>query len=210
MPELRFDPASHTYWMGDRRVPSVTQILGIMTDLEDIKRMRPGVIEHAADRGDAAHYGCELFDKGILDWDTVDEEIRPYIEAWADFRAKTGFEPDRIEAKVFHPGLIYAGTLDRTGTYEGEHALVDIKCVAAMYPTTGPQTAAYAEAIHAAEPATPKLTARYAVQLQPDGKWKLHPYRERSDFSVFVAARTLMGWADKNQQAIAYNPKEAK
>lgn len=203
---LRFDAATHTYWHGDRRVPSVTQILGAMTDLDDIRRLRPGVIEHAADRGDATHFGCELYDKGTLDWGTVGDEIRPYMEAWCDFRTSTGFEPDRIEARVFHPHLFYAGTLDRSGVLYGEHSIVDIKCVAAMYATTGPQTAAYAEALRHSEPDSPKITARYAVQLLRTGKWKLHEYKDPADWSVFVAMRTLIGWSDKNKQRILYEP----
>lgn len=202
---LRFDAETHTYWHGEHRVPSVTQVLGAMTDLDEIRRLRPGVIEHASERGDAVHYGCELYDQGRLDWDTVGDEIRPYIEAWVKFRAETGFVPDAIEERVFHPVHKYAGTLDRRGTLHGVPSIVDIKCVAAMYPTTGLQTAAYAKAIEAAAPGTPQF-ARAAVQLLPTGQYKLHVYADRADWPTFLGMLNIIRWADKNKQRLLYEP----
>jgi hypothetical protein len=204
MPVIRFDEASHTYWKGERRVPSVTQILAPMTSFEGI---RPEVLDHARLRGQAVHYGCELFDQDNLDWGSVSAEQRPYIEAWALFRQQTGFVPDLIEERVFHPALEYAGTLDRAGWMDGKYVLADIKCVAAMSACTGPQTAAYAQALKAGRPDHPEVQERYAIQLQPTGRYKLHSYPERTDFSVFISMRTIIGWADKNQQRISYDPK---
>lgn len=200
---LRFDADTHTYWLGDAKVPSVTRILSPLTDLSAIPK---GVLQYAADRGTAVHYGCELYDTDTLDWDSLTEELVPYIEAWAEFRAITGFKPQRIESRVFHPGLFYAGTLDRTGVIEGELAILDIKTSKTMYPTVGMQLAAYAEALHATEPEAPRHTARYAVQLKDDGTWKLHPYTDKTDWPTFVSLRTLVGWADKHQTRINYEP----
>jgi hypothetical protein len=203
VPVIRFDEATHTYWQGSERVPSVTQILGAMTNFDGI---RPEVLDFARQRGQAAHLGTELYDQGVLDWDSVDDEIRPYIEAWQRFRSDTGFEPDLIEERVHHPLLRYAGTLDRTGWFGDTYALVDIKCVAAMSPCTGPQTAAYAKALQVCRPDLPEITERYAVQLLPTGRYKLHTYQKRDDFSVFLSMRTIMGWADTNKQRIQYEP----
>jgi len=200
---LTFDEPSHTYRHGGDLVPSVTQILGMMTDLSCI---RESILEYAKTRGHGVHLGCELYDQDDLDWDSVGAELRPYIDAWADFRAKTGFVPIQIEQRVFHPHLRYAGTLDRSGIFQGELSIIDIKAVASMYPTTGMQTAAYAEAIHAGDPKAPKHTGRYAVQLLRTGKWKLHTYRDRTDWPVFVSALTLMNWAHRNNHKVAYEP----
>lgn len=201
---LRFDPDTHTYWLGDAKVPSVTTILKPLTDLSAIPR---DVLQYAADRGTAVHYGTELYDTDQLDWDSLTDELVPYIEAWAEFRAITGFRPELIEARVFHPGLFYAGTLDRTGIINGERAILDIKTSKTMYPTVGMQLAAYAEALHAAQPEQDKHTARYAVQLKDDGTWALHQYADPTDWPTFVAMRTLVGWADKHNQRISYDPR---
>lgn len=201
---LTFRESDHTYWHGDILVPGVTTILKPLTDLDGIP---PHILRRAADRGTAVHYGCELYDEDNLDWDSLDAELVPYIEAWAEFRAITGFKPERIEEMVFHPGLFYAGKLDRTGVIEGERAVVDIKTSKTMYPTVGMQLAAYAEALHAEHPEEPKHTARYGVQLKEDGKWQLHPYKDKADWPTFVALKTLVGWADRNKQRINYEPK---
>lgn len=201
---LIFDEATHTYTMNGVRVPGVTTILSPLVDLSSIPAR---ILKHAADRGTAVHYGTELYDEDNLDWDSLTPELLPYIEAWVDFRASTGFKPQRIEERIFHPGLFYAGTLDRTGYIDGELAVLDIKTSKTLYPTVGMQLAAYAEAMNASNPTAEKHTGRYAVQLKSDGTWKLQRYTDKSDWSVFVALRTLVGWADTNKTGIKYEPR---
>lgn len=201
---LRFDPETHTYWIGQVRVPNVSSILAPMTDLSSIPK---AVLAYASERGKAVHYGTELYDTDDLDWNSLSDELAPYIEAWADFRATTGFKPQRIESKVFHNGLFYAGTLDRSGEFEGEMTILDIKTTKTMYPTVGMQLAAYAEALHATEPQIPKHTGRVAIQLKEDGTWDMHRYTDKSDWPTFVALRTVVRWADMNKQVIHYEPR---
>lgn len=200
---LRFDADTHTYWLGDAVVPSVTTILNAVTDFSGIN---PAVLAYAADRGTAVHYGCELYDKDDLDWSSLSDELVPYVEAWVDFRATTGFKPERIEERVFHPGLFYAGTLDRTGVLYGELAVIDIKSTSQMYPAVGLQLAAYQEALHASNPDAPKHTKRYAVQLKSDGKWKLHEYKDQTDWPTFIALHTVTRWANKHKTRINHEP----
>lgn len=201
---LHFDADTHTYTIGGERLPSVTQVLEIITDLEGIPFRH---LEYARGRGDAVHYACELHDQNDLDESTLEAELAPYVEAWIKFKRQTGFVVDKIEHRMFHPALLYAGTLDRTGTLDGRPAIVDIKAVAKVYPTTGPQTAAYEALLKATEPDGPKEYDRYSVQLCKNGTYKLHPYRDRADYSVFVSALTLWKWANRNQQRISYQPK---
>lgn len=203
---LTFDHDSHRYWWNGDPVPSVTQVLSILTDFEMVEKFNPGAVAYASVRGDAVHYACELYDKGTLDWSTLDDELKPYLDAWILFRKQTGFIPNRIEHKVFHPNLRYAGTLDRTGILFDNHVVIDIKAVAAIYPTTGPQLAAYEAAIKATEPNGPASYGRYSVQLHPDGKYKLHHYENRADLSVFISSLTLLNWANTNKQRISYEP----
>lgn len=200
---LTFDEASHAYHWNGARVPSVTQILGALTDLSAIPEAN---LNFARDRGHAVHYACELFDQDNLDWSSLDVRLVPYVEAWADFRVKTGFIPTGIEERVFHPGLRYAGTLDRRGIIEGQPSILDIKAVAAMYPTTGMQTAAYAEALNAGG-TVEKHTGRYGIQLLKTGKWKLNHYKDATDWPTFVSALTLINWANRNKQRIEYVPE---
>ena len=200
---IRFDEATHTYWKGVERVPSVTQILAPLVDFSGI---RMSVIERASERGRAVHYGTELYDQDNLDWDSLSPELRPYIEAWAEFRAKTLFVPMLIEKRVFHPGLMYAGTLDRAGLFDGELSVGDVKSSVTLYPTVSLQTVAYAEALNAENPTLPRHTGRFAVQLKRDGKYVLKRYTDKTDWPTFIALKTMTRWADLNQARISYDP----
>ena len=182
------------YLVAGERYPRVTTVCQAFDSWAGIPA---DVLEAARDRGDAVHYACELFDHGVLDMDSLPEEIIGYVKAWQDFRAVTGFHPDVIEALVSHPTYRYAGRLDRVGRFARGlrrqrvttgAALVDIK-TGAPTPAWGPQTAAYAAAYRGE-----KIRARYCVQLSADGTWRLHALDEPSDLSVFLAALTVINF----------------
>jgi hypothetical protein len=115
---LTFDAERHEYRLPDARlVPSVTQILhavGVATDFDAIAARAPKMAEAIEFRralGTAAHADCHAFDDCDLDWTTVDERVRPYVEAWAS-SARTPADADARERRVFHPVAFYCGTLD--------------------------------------------------------------------------------------------------
>jgi hypothetical protein len=193
----RFDADTHTYWLGERKVPGVTSILAPLVDFSFIKAE---VLARKAALGQAVHFACELMDQDDLDWSTVPAELLPYVESYAQFKVDTGFVPHAIERKVFHPTHFYAGTLDGTGLIYGEPALLDRKCVAQLSPATGVQTAAYLEALKAEgdtfEHPMPKK--RFAIQLRPDGKYRLKEYREPTDWPTFLALKTVLSWNQRN------------
>ena len=164
-------------------------------------------LEYARLRGDAVHYGCELFDRDELDWDTVQKELIGYIKAWQSFRQQTGFEPELIEHRVFHPGLRYAGTVDRAGLLSGVHGVLDIKAVAQMYPATGLQLAAYQQALHQSLPLHPhRFEARWSVQLKADGTFRFHAYEDPNDWPSFVSLLSAINWANKHKVRIHHDP----
>lgn len=193
---IRFDPDTHSYWNGDTRVPSVTQILSPLTNLGHIPK---AILQRAADRGTAVHKATELFDLGMLDHTSISDEVKPYLDAWIRFLLDHKGDPIDIEQLVYHDGLAYAGTLDRRMLVDGVESIVDIKTSKTIYPTVGPQLAAYAHACDAS-------LARHAVQLKADGTYALHSYSDPADWSVFLSLRTLIGWADQHQSGIHYEP----
>ena len=200
---IRFDPDSHTYWLGSVRVPSVTQILGVITDFSMVD---PEVLAYKAQLGTAVHLATELYDAGTLDPASIDPVVEPYLDAWVRFLSETGFEVDAIEQRVFHPAHIYAGTLDRTGRLDGRTAVLDIKTSAALMPSVGPQLAAYQEALAAGEQKT-RPERRLAVQLKPDGTYRLKEYSDPADWAAFLSIKTLMSWADKHSVKVKYEPQ---
>ncbi|HEU0283497.1 MAG TPA: hypothetical protein VFQ99_06900 [Gallionella sp.] len=187
---LTFDAATHTYRWRGVIVPSVTQILGQLTDLSMVP---PDVLERKRQIGTWVHAAIELDLKNDLDYDSIGEDWRGYFDGWLKFKRESGFAVVDAEAKVYSEKYRYAGTLDLLGDLpKVGRALIDTKCTATMYPSVGPQTAAYAEA-HGATKAK-----RYALQLKPTGTYELHACPDKGDFGVFLAAKTLYDWRKKH------------
>jgi len=183
---LKFDAATHAYHWNDRLVPSVTQILGQLTDLSKIPR---DVLEHKRQIGTWVHAAIELDLHDDLDESSIGEEWAGYFQGWRKFRAESGFVMQEAEQRVYSPKYAYAGTLDLLGELPKlGQTLIDTKCTATIYPAVGPQTAAYAEARGV------QKAKRFALQLKPNGTYNLHPCPDRSDFGVFAAALTLFNW----------------
>ena len=118
--DLVFRESDHSFWLGDRRLPSTTQILKHF-----IPRFQCD--EWYLERGKAVHKATELYDKGTLDPESVDPQIEGYVQAWIKFREDYLFEPGSIELQAYHPVYMYAGILDRLGMSEGKRVLLDIK-----------------------------------------------------------------------------------
>lgn len=188
---LTFDAPTHTYRYNGALVPSVTQILAPLTDLSMIP---PAVLERKRNIGTWVHEAIELDLADNLDEDSIEDDWRGYFNGWRKFQAESGFVMLDNEAKVYSKKYGFAGTLDLYGSLPlADRALIDTKCVATLYPSVGPQTAAYAEA-HG----VPKAK-RFALQLKPDGKYELHPCTGRNDLNVFLAALTLFNWRKQCQ-----------
>lgn len=173
MRDIFFDEATHTYLVdGAEVVPSVTTILGVITNTE-YKGISPTVLEQAAKRGSLVHEYCQLYD-----YDALPEEdeygIFGYVKAYADFVRDYRCKWEQIEAPVYST-MGFAGTLDRAGLVEGKQAIVDIKTIA--NPTkmnkfvVCMQTAAYA--IARAETFGTQTLKRYAVYLKDNGDYSV-------------------------------------
>ena len=120
MDDLIFREIDHSFWIKDRRLPSVTAILKHF-----IPRFQcdPWYLE----RGTAVHKATELYDLGTLDPDSVDPQIEGYVQAWIKYREDYQFEPSSIELKAYHPVYLYAGIIDRLGVSRYGNTLLDIK-----------------------------------------------------------------------------------
>jgi hypothetical protein len=174
------------------RVPSVTEVLDI-AGLVDWSMVPPGVLEEAAERGTRVHEWLQLIDEGWLDPMTEpDEDVRGFTSAYLRFKDETGFAPELIEHTVLNETYAYAGMLDRTGKLNGERVLIDLKTVRQVAATTALQTAGYAACLG-------ELHRRFALQLWPDGNYRLVPYTDRNDTHDFLAAVRLAHWRIKHQ-----------
>lgn len=187
--DVAFDEARHEYRVAGRVVPHVT---GILAPLYSWERVPANVLERAALLGQAVHRATELHDLGTLDDATVHPLVRPYLDAWRQFRLETGFVPRLVERYVYNATLGYAGTLDREGDLE-RPTIIDIKS-GTDHPVHGVQTAAYAAAL----PPGLGAYARACVYLDENGRYRLTYYRNPSDFPTFVSLVTIHHWRSKH------------
>ena len=184
---LTFDADSHTYRYNGQLVPGVTTILKPITDFSMVP---PQVLAAASAFGTAVHLACELDDLGELDESQLDPALVPYLAAWRKFSTEHAVTWSLIEAAVYHPVMRYAGTLDRFGLVDGLNSVVDIKSTAQLYPSVGPQLAAYSAAL----PAGSTALKRLAVQLKGDGTYTLKEYAEPTDWPLFCSLLTVRSW----------------
>lgn len=193
MSALQFDEASHTYTVGGIVIPSVTQIIAPLYSFEGIPE---SILNAKRDLGRAVHTACEYDDDGDLDEGSVSDQVRPYLEAYRAFRRDTGAEVVLNEQKLYNPKHRYAGTIDRRFVIKGELWTVDLKTTASMSPAVGVQLAAYDRLVEeAGERANSKMGA---LQLKPDGSYKLHPFSSAADFPVFLSLLNIHNWRAKN------------
>ena len=194
MPELRLDEDAHAYFLGERRLPSVTQVLA---QLEDWSKVDPVALEIARVRGQHIHRMVELDVHGNLDEDTLAPEYHGYLRQWRKFLAETRFKPLLAECQVFDERYGYAGTFDLAGTLGPRFILVDVK--SGLVPRTVPlQTAAYLGAA-VQRGKFPASAERAALRLHED-TYRFFPIDSSydSDLGDFLAALRLHHWRERN------------
>lgn len=189
---LHFDPVAHRYTWNGKPVPGVTQVLAPMSSFEHVP---PEVLADKSALGTAVHACCEFLDQDDLDESSMREEWVPYVEAYKKFLFECKPKWSHIEDKVFHNKLHYAGTLDRAGELFDYPAIVDLKTVATLHAVVGIQLAAYEAAV---DLKTRKKVRRYALQLKPDGTYRLEEYKEAGDFGVFTSLLAVHNWIKKH------------
>lgn len=194
---LTFDAENHVYHWNGQPVVNVTRVLSPLTDYSKIP---PAVLANAQEEGKAIHYMVECHCKRIpLD-------LPPWMEghhaAMLKFFDETGFQCWLSEHRIYHGGLRYAGTLDLYGEaprlrgIKG-NLLIDVKRSFYAGAAIGLQLAAYNEGLHAGKE-WPRARHRFALQLRPNGQYRLEPFEDPDDFAVFTALLTTQRWKEKH------------
>lgn len=154
-------------------------------------------MEFYLNRGSMIHLATALYDRGTLDWNSVDERIFLYIKAWEKFRNEAGGKVVAIEQMVINNPLQYRGTLDRIiskcALHPTGNLLLDIKTNEAdIY--TRLQTMAYALA-------QKKKVKRGFVALHNDGTYRAGVYdNDASDEVAWRASLNLNNWIERNSK----------
>lgn len=184
--------------------PSVTTVLGqiyrVHTWLGQ-QSDRPGgdCIEDLTDpvmaayrtRGRYVHKACALCAEGRLDWNSLDPDIRLYVEAFKDWLSQSGLKFQRAEVSVVSKKYGYGGRLDFLFGKQKDGWVVDLKVGASgSDPFVGMQVEAYRKAI--AESETELLLRRRGVLwLTAKGLgvvWRFQILSDPTDWRDFVFA----------------------
>lgn len=184
---LTFDEENHEYFLDGKAIPSVTYLMQEV-GLIDVSKFPD--IEYYRERGKAIHKATELWDKGTLDEESVDERVAPYLDAYKRFLGETGFKSDKTEFAGFNESLWFAGMLDKIGDLCGSKAILDIKSNA-VAPWTGIQLAGY-NLIHGGG------HLRFGLALKNDGTYRLKRFSDYSDHRVFESAAIIYNWKKTN------------
>lgn len=191
---ITFNAENHTYLLDGIPIPSVTTILKEV-GLIDFSKVPQRILEASQLFGTAVHKACELYDVKNLDEDILDPHLKPYLKGWKKFLKDTAFVITAVEEKVASKKYWYAGRLDRRG-YLDKHTVLDIKTGVDHGVATPIQLIGYENAYN--ENHKDKIKQRISVLLNDKGTYKLEPYTNKGDFSVFVAALTVRNWRNNN------------
>jgi hypothetical protein len=190
MPVLRYDDREHAYYDRYGRVASVTQVLseagiGGYDRYRKMQVTAPEKLAAAAHRGRMVHLATEQYDNGLLDWETLDPAIAPYVQAYISWLDWVKFEPLHIEQVVYHETFRYAGRLDRVGYIAGEKWVVDLKS-GLLLDGHAHQVTAYQATLP-----EPRTYQTMLLQLNSDGTFHIatpEPEGYYSRLQVFLAA----------------------
>lgn len=191
---LTLDKEKHEYRWHGKVTPSVTQIL---KPAVDFSRVPEYILERKRLIGTYVHTAIDLYFKGELDEDAIDPTWGPYFTAFQRFVGQTGFEPEGHETSLYCEEYDFAGTPDAWGRLGKKRVLIDWKSSYSLHPSVELQTAAYDHMLK--EQRGVRVRERYALQLRPDGNFKLsEPYTSPRDLVDFLAFLRVYRWKEKH------------
>lgn len=170
---ITFREEDHTYWDGDTRYPSVTEILqaeGFIdtTWFDKWSRMR----------GLYVHKAIELYNKGELLEEDLDERLAPYLDAWRRFKENSEIKIIASEQIVSNVLWQYAGTLDIFCKINGYESIIDLKS-GVVDAATALQLAGYAMTSE-----NYYIIKRYGLSLK-GGRPSIVPFNKIDDFKIW-------------------------
>lgn len=187
-PTLRFDEGPHAYYVGERRLLSVTQALHLSGHVSG-----EWFTERARLRGTYVHQALEMYQKGELGLDGFGPGLLPYVQAFQRIVDAHGLETDWVEARGGDDTDQIAGTVDWAGTCDGDLAIIDFK-TGTQETYHRLQLCPYARFYAAALGVPIHQVRRFGLYLTGDGGAELVPFTDRNDFKVWDACRVNALW----------------
>lgn len=190
----RFDPDAHAYYIGERRVPSVTQIIA-----EVLQPVFWGATEWHLERGRAIHACAALVARKTAF--TAEPRLMGYCEAVRKFLDECVTDVWEVERAMYSEVYQFAGTADLVCSLASKgraRILVDYKH--SLGPIVEPQLAAYS----ILDGGT--INQGVGVQLCEDGRYVMSKVydlrRARTEFLALRSAynvKARMGYLNRSE-----------
>lgn len=190
--ELEFDASTHTYSVDGRAYTSVTQVISRVVP----RQFEPG--EWYMERGRALHAAINLQAQGVLDWNSVDEQIRPRLDALQKFLIENHATIKRSEIQLVSEKMQFAGTIDAQLIMSEGYVLTDFK--SSIEPSVELQLGGYS--LLWGESLGPKPHKALALELKDNGNYSCHWLSKlalRRSECLFKAALSIHGWMQHNK-----------
>lgn len=199
-----FDEDEHVYTIKKtgEEVPSCSRILDI-GGFDSYANVRADILERKSAIGREVHRATVLYDRGVLDWSSVDRRVVGYVRSYVRFGQATGFRPTAMEVRsvVDVDGRKYGLTIDRMGLTKSRIRRGGFDTVVELKTTVSParrhhlQTAGYAIGYPKRGFATPLARfysrRRIIVYLKPKGDPDIVEANCREDYFVFMSLLTI-------------------
>lgn len=189
MNEIKYNDSDHTYWVGNVRLPSVTEILQDEGFINNT-----WYDEWSCTRGTYVHRAIELYNSGALLESDLDERLVPYLDAWRRFKENVSIQIIASEKMVYSAIFQYAGRLDILCEINREKSIIDLKS-GIVDSATALQLAGYAicfEGYYSIK--------RYGLSLK-DGKATIRAFNDPKDFEIWKAL-VAIHWYKLNNNII--------
>lgn len=185
--EFRYVDETHTYFLGERKLPSITGILRMCGYVDP-----SWYTEEARNRGSHVHLAIKFLNKQTLDWSTVIDRYMGYVIAYEKFVREWNLRLTMFELPLYHPDLLFGGTPDLVGT-----CLDNVPCIVEI--KTGPvnkwaalQTAAQELLVRSWDEPNVRRR-RWGVTLNVDGTYtKPKEFTQDRDETVFRMLNTAV------------------
>lgn len=178
MVELIFDPIKHEYFFGEKKLPSVTDIVG------DICGTPQYATELDMQKGSMVHKALAMYLRGNLH--SVEARIQGKVEAGKKaIKELSLVDFTFLEKKIYHPLYQFAGTPD---VIVGDR-LIDWK--SGHYPSVEPQFGGYVLLL---ETQKHKIKNCLEIVLSDDGTYKVTEYKPARCKGLFLACMTIFQW----------------
>ncbi len=178
-----FHEADHSYWVNGKPAPGVTTILRSC----GIGANSFWTVE-GREFGKAVHMACRYQAERDLDFDSLDDKVKPRVEAYRRFCDEMNWVADIIEKPLGGGSPLYCGTPDQV---QIDRAIIDLKCGTSDH-SHGLQLAAYTFLL-----SNPHRYERWAVHLLETGKYSLRVFPKQeliSDINIFRSALNIYAW----------------